>query len=127
MASDLPRTSGGVSLHGSASDEEIVIVEITVHQPGNLGCFRTKSGAAALQENYDHNPPSAGVGVGGKPAEAGAGVRAGPGLAQNFFFVEVETQAACRAVLHRARHAVGDLRDQGRDIQLALDARLKIS
>src|ERR1700678_134163 len=96
---------GGSIRRGAIGQEEIMVVQIAVHMSGNLGGFGTESGPATLEENDNHNATAAGVRVGGKPAKARASVGAGSGFAQNFFFVEVEPEPACRTVLHRSRHA----------------------
>src|ERR1700728_546959 len=121
------------SPHGSSvrgpngtGKEKIVIVEIAVHVSSNLRRFGPERGPSALQENHDYNASTAGVCIGGEPAETSSGVRAGPRLAQNLFFAEVETKPARRAVLHRASHAIGDFRNERSDIKLTLNTRLEI-
>ena len=86
--------------------EEVVIVEVAVHASCNLGGLRAVGGATSAQEDDRHYASNVGLGVGGEPSEAGAGVRAGSGLAEDGFFVEIQAHAARRAVFDRAGHAV---------------------
>ena len=106
-----------------SSQEEVVIVEISIHVAGNLRSLRSKGWTSAFEENYYNDASTAGIGVRGKPAEARAGVGAGPGFSEDFFLVEVKTQTASRTILHGAGHANGDFRNQRSDIELPLDAR----
>src|SRR3954469_11656807 len=108
-----------------AGDKEIMVVHVAVHASGNLSSFRTKSRTSSLQENHYYNAPHAGIGVGGEPSEAGSGVGAGSSFAEDFFFVEIEAQAAGSAKLHRSGHAVRQFGNDGRDIELPLHPRLK--
>src|SRR6266852_7043540 len=54
--------------------EEVVVVEIAVHASGNLGGLGAVGGTSAAQEDYRHDASDVGLGVGGEPSEAGAGV-----------------------------------------------------
>src|SRR3954466_1549863 len=103
-----------------------MVVHVAVDAAGNLGSLGTEGRTTSLEENYQYNASNAGVGVRGEPAVARSLVRAGSSLAQDFFFVEVETQAARGAEANRSRHTVRKFRDDRSDIKLALDPGLEI-
>src|SRR5581483_11981737 len=116
---------GLIGWHSVSGDEEVVVVHVAVHASCDFGGFGAEGGASALQEDHDDDPAHAGVGVGSEPAEAGAFMRARPGLAEDLFFVEIHAQAACSAVMDSAGHAVSQFRNDWGDIELALYARLE--
>ena len=78
-----------------------------------------------MQENHRHNASDVGVGIRGEPPKARAGVRTCPCLAQDRFFVKVQTQAARGAVLDGSGHAAGEFGNHGFDVEMPLDARLE--
>ena len=65
------------------------------------------------------------VGVRGEPAKAGTILGAGPGLAQDLLFVEVQMDAAGRAIVNCTHHAQRNLRNQRANIELPLDPGLE--
>src|SRR5262249_25205191 len=73
------------------------------------------------------NPADAGVGVRGKPPEAGTCARTGSGLAQDFFFREVSAQAASGAIAYCPGHAIGDFRNQRSNVETAFNTWLEVS
>src|SRR5579872_707562 len=118
--------SGRVGRQSRPRHEEIVVVHVAIHAAGNFSGFWTEGGTSAFEEDHNDDPPDAGVGIGCEPAKARACMRAGSGLAEDFFFVEVQAKAACRAVSYRPGHAIGNFRNQSGDVELALHARLKV-
>src|SRR5579862_7607598 len=106
-------------------EEEVVVIHVAVHASRNLSGFRAEGRASSLQKDHDDDTSDTRVRVGSKPAVAGSLVRAGTGLAEDLFFVEVQSQAARCAVLHRSGHPVREFRNHGSDVKLALDTRLE--
>src|ERR1700730_6415078 len=115
-ADRLHRGVGRIAVRGN---EEIMVVHVAIHVSGNFRGLGTKGGTPALQEDDHHDAPNAGVGVGSEPAEARSGVRTGSGFAQNLFFVEVQSQFTGSTVLDGPGHAIGKLRNEGSDVELA--------
>src|SRR5580704_7762761 len=70
-----------VPLPGVGLDEVAVLVEVFVEPARDLGCLRSVGGQAAAQEDYRHDASVRSVRIGGKPAKAGAVLRAGSGFA----------------------------------------------
>src|SRR5579862_2965634 len=118
--------SGRVGRQSRPRHEEIVVVHVAIHAAGNFSGFWTEGGTSTFKEDHNDDAPDAGVGIGCEPSKARACMRAGSGLAEDFFFIEVQAKAACRAVSHRPGHAIGDFRNQSGDVELALHARLKV-
>src|SRR5579872_7221893 len=116
---------GRVCRETVGGDEKVVIVHVAIHAPGNFRGLGPEGRTSAFEEYDHHDAAHAGIRVRGEPTEAGSIVRTGSGLAQNFFFAEVEAQAAGSPVLHGSGHAVRELRDQRSDVKLTLDARLE--
>src|SRR5262249_6889885 len=111
---------------GGALGEEVVVIEGAVELAADFGGLGAVGRASALEEDHGHNVAVLRIRVGGEPAEAGAVLGAGAGLAQDLLFAEVEAQAAGGTVLHGAHHAFGDFGDERADIELALHARLEV-
>src|SRR6516164_4872547 len=118
--------STGTGRNNGPCGKEVVVVKITVYPTGNLGSFRTECGTPALEKHHNHDPAVAGIGIAAKPTKSGAGMRAGSGLAQYLFFIEIYPQAARRAVVDGAGHAVGDFRHQAGNVQMTLDHGLEV-
>src|SRR5271166_2288990 len=116
----------GVCRQGWFGNEEVVIVEVAIHASGNFRSFGAESRATAFQENNYDDVTDIGLSVGGEPPEAGARVRAGSGLAQNFFLIEVSPQTARGTELYCALHSVGNFWNQRGNVQAALYHRLEI-
>src|SRR2546427_2538857 len=86
--------------------EEVVVVEIAIHASGNLGGLGAVGGTSTAQEDYRYDASDVGLGVGGEPSVAGAGMGAGSGFAEDGFLVKIQAYAAGGAVFDRAGHAV---------------------
>ena len=81
--------------------------------------------ALSIVDHYD--TPDVSVGIRSKPPVASTGARASTRLTENFFFVEINLDAPCRAVSHRPQHTVGNFRNQGSDLEVAFHSRLESS
>src|SRR4249920_3342294 len=103
-----------------------MIVKISIHSPRDFSRLWPECRTPTLQEHHGYDPSNIRIGVGSEPAIAGARARAGSRLAEDLFLGEVVTNAACCSVLNCPGHAVGDFRNDGSNIEMALDARLEI-
>src|SRR6266851_1236215 len=108
------------------SFEERVVVEAAIDVAGDFCRLGAESGASALQEDYDDDAPDVSLGVGSEPSVAGSCPGAGSGLAQNFFLVEIHSQAASCAVAHCRGHAVRNFRNERSDVEVALYAWFEV-
>src|SRR5258708_19650486 len=100
--------------------EEVVVVEIAIHAPGNLRGLGAEGWTSTLQEDDDNDASNIGLGVGGKPAVAGTSLGAVAGLSQNLFFVEIDPQASCGAVAYLGGHPLFILATQCTDSNISL-------
>src|SRR6267143_1299574 len=69
--------------------EKVVIVKIAVHASSDFRSFGAVGWTSSAEEDYRHDAPDVGVGVGGEPPEASTGMRAGASFAKDGLFVEV--------------------------------------
>src|SRR6266404_5852193 len=111
------RAAGG----GGGLAEEVVVIQPAIKLAADFSSFRAVRWTASAQEDYGDDVSILRVRVGSEPAKARAILGACAGLAQNLLFAEVQAQAAGRSVLYRSGHALGDLRDQRADLQLAFN------
>src|ERR1700733_11372949 len=100
-----------------------MVVKIAVHTPCNLRRFGTKRWTSALQEDHRHDASDIAIRIRGEPSEARPGVRTCPGLAEDRFLVEVQTQAARGAISDGAGHSVREFGNHRLDVEMAFDAR----
>src|SRR5438045_1216892 len=122
-AFDVGSVGGERGLH----HEEVMIVKATIHTTRDLCCLGTEGRASTFQEDDGHDATDFGVCIRGKPPEAGSSSGASTSLTQDFFFIEVQLDGARGSVGYGASHAIRDFWNQFGDIEMAFDARLKVS
>src|SRR5262249_45485961 len=108
------------------SSEVALVPQIAVEDAGQLSCFGAEGGASTFEEEDGHDAAILRVSIRGEPAEAGAIVRAGAGLAHYWELVEIGAERTGSAVLDGSMHAILNFRDELTDIESALDARLEV-
>src|SRR5207253_1715668 len=93
---------------------------------GKFSGFRSEGRTASLEEEHRDDASVLRIRVRSEPSKACAVLRAGAGFAEHIFLEEAGAEAACGAVLRGSEHADADLRDQWRDIEIALHLRLEV-
>src|SRR5689334_21495457 len=110
----------------SLAGEVGLVVEVAIQLPGEFGGLGTDGRTPAFQEDDRDDLAVLRVRERREPAKARAVVRAGAGLAEDLLLAEVPAKTARRAVFNRAGHARHHLRDNVRDIEVALYLGLKV-